>query len=143
MPEKKKIHKLKLEIEDDFQLIGIASHENDYRLSWALNQQLGFTFTKKTDLVITHPKHKVETNFTRFIHEDELEYLTYTLFSNKSEGGFLLPEFKNIDFILKVSGNPDTEQLAVLTNGIKQINIVITAFVIDQLSDKSRKLFNL
>ena len=33
----KKVHKLKIDTQFPFQIIGISSHENDYRLIWAVN----------------------------------------------------------------------------------------------------------
>ena len=56
MNAKKKIHKLAFDFESDFKLIGIASHENDYRLSWAINKSLNIDFIKADDLLIHHPK---------------------------------------------------------------------------------------
>ena len=139
MPDKKKIHKLKFDLEDDFQLIGIASHENDYRLCWALNKKMGFELIKSNDLVITHPKHKIEIHYSKYFYEDEMDYLNYSLLSNKSDKGFLLPDQKNIDFILKISGNPDAEILNQLTVKLKKIDIVITAFILDNVPEKIRK----
>ena len=141
MPQKKKIHKLKLEFEDDFQLIGIASHENDYRLSWALNQNLENKFVKTDDLVVHHPKHKIEINYSIYSYEDVKECLNYNLISNKSEKGFLLPDQKNIDFLLKVSGNPDMDTLNQLLIKLKKIDIVITAFILEDIPEKIRKIF--
>jgi hypothetical protein len=140
MPDKKKIHKLKFDLEDDFQLIGIASHENDYRLCWALNKKMGFEFVKSNDLIIAHPKHKIEIHYSKYFYEDEMDYLNYYLLSNKSDKGFLLPDHKNIDFLLKITGNPDAEILNQLTLKLKKIDIVITAFILDNVPEKIRKV---
>lgn len=63
MAEKKKIHKLKFELENDSYLIGIASHENDYRLSWALNKNLDLKLVKVDDLIVNHPNLKLKLRF--------------------------------------------------------------------------------
>lgn len=138
---KKKVHKLAFEFESDFNLIGIASHENDYRLSWAINKSLNFGLTKCDNLKINHPKHKIELSYSMYDFSDSNNYLNYQLISNKSEQGFLLPEFKNIDFFLRVSGHSDLNHINELLMQIKKIDIVITAFTIDDLSEKQKKLF--
>lgn len=139
MAAKKKIHKLAIEIESDYSLIGIASHENDYRLSWAINKSLGLDLKKKEDLTLDHPKNKILINYSLFIFDDENNYITYNLISNKSEKGFLIPEMKNIDFVLRVSGSPDQNLLDDLLFKLKKIDIVITAFQINEVSEKLRK----
>ena len=106
---KKKVYKLILEPENDFKLIGIASHENDYRLSWALNKCFGFELAKVNDFHINHPKLKIDVNYSMYEFYDDNSELAYHLISNKSEKGFLLPEIKNIDFIMRISGHPDQE----------------------------------
>lgn len=140
MAAKKKIHKLAIEIESDYSLIGIASHENDYRLSWAINKSLGLDLKKKEDLTLDHPKNKILINYSLFIFDDENNYITYNLISNKSEKGFLIPEMKNIDFVLRVSGSPDQNLLDDLLFKLKKIDIVITAFQINEVSEKLRKI---
>jgi hypothetical protein len=140
MVTKKKIHKLAIEIENDYSLIGIASHENDYRLSWAINKSLGLDLKKNEDFTIDHPKHKITVNYSLYIFDDENNYITYNLISNKSEKGFLIPEMKNIDFILRVSGSPDQNLLNDLLFKLKKIDIVITAFLINEVSDKLKKV---
>ena len=140
MVAKKKIHKLAIEIENDYSLIGIASHENDYRLSWAINKSLGLDLKKNEDLTLDHPKHKIIINYSLYTFDDENNYITYNLISNKSEKGFLIPEMKNIDFVLRISGSPDQDLINDLVSNLKKIEIVITAFSINKVSDKLRKV---
>ena len=141
MSAKKKLHKLNFEYERDYMLVGIASHENDYRLSWALNKNLNFNFTKTDDLIINHPKHKIEINYSMYFSNDD-SYLNYYLISNKSEKGFLLPKMKNIDFVLKISGDANMDFLNELLKKLKHIDIVITAFLIQDISERLEKIFS-
>ena len=138
---KKKIHKLSFEPEADFILIGIASHENDYRLSWAINKTLNLDLIKIQDLVINHPKHKIDIRYSRYNFEDDDNYLSYHLIANQSEKGFLLPDMKNIDFILKISGIDETKFIDNLLTRLKRIDIIIAAFLIEHLPDRINKLF--
>jgi hypothetical protein len=141
MVAKKKIHKLTFEFESDFSLIGIASHENDYRLSWAINKSIGLDLIKVEDFSVNHPKHKIQINYSMYNYDDENNYINYNLISNKSEKGFLISEMKNIDFVLRISGYPDTAFLNELLSRLKKIDIVITAFLIKDLPGKLNKVF--
>lgn len=143
MVTKKKVHKLDFKFENDFSLIGIASHENDYRLSWAINKYLNLDLVKVNDLSVSHPKHKISVNYSMYSCEDTNNYFLYNLISNKSEGGFLLPEMKNIDFVLRISGSPDMDFIQEILTKLKKIDIIITAFLIDGLTGKLNKVFNM
>jgi len=136
---KKKVHKLVSEPNEQFSLIGIVTHENDYRLSWAFNQNLRFEFTKAESLCIEQPKLEENPVFSVFRFDDEECFIQYQLISNKSENGFLIPELKNIDFILKISGEVTDPSFKELVLKIKKMEYVSTAFKIDDLSTKALK----
>lgn len=137
---KKKVHKLSFDYDNGFYLIGIASHENDYRISWALNKLLGWNLVKTDNFKINHPKFKVELSYSMY-HFTSDYGLSYHLISNKSEKGFLLPDFKNIDYILKVSGEDNYNNIIDLIQNIKKINIVITAFALENINSKLYSMF--
>lgn len=141
MVSKKKVHKLSADYESDFYLIGIASHENDYRISWAVNTALKWKLVKIDDFKVNHPKLKTMVNYSMYKYTDVDELFNYNLIANKSEKGFLLPELKNIDYILKISGDIDAEFLNSIIQKIKKIDIVITAFLIDDLTPRMKKMF--
>jgi hypothetical protein len=140
MISKKKVHKLSFDYDSDFFLIGIASHENDYRISWAINNFLHWKLVKTDDFKINHPKFKVNVSYSMY-HYTDANSLNYDLISNKSEEGFLLPDYKNIDYILKVTGEEDFNHISNLIRKIKKINIVITAFAIEDLNSKLHSMF--
>lgn len=121
----------------DFILIGISSHENDYRLSWALNTALKINLAKKENLQVANKKHSEFQEFSLFAHQGGTGYQQYNLISNRCDNGFLLEEFKNIDFLLQVSGSPLAKQ--DLMNTIKTIEIVTLAFEIDPRKVKNKK----
>lgn len=138
---KKKVHKLILEPETGFKLIGISSHENDYRLSWALNKYLGYNFSKSENLLIQKPKHNIEQSFSVYIYNDEETFLQYQLIANNSENGFLIPELKNIDFFLKISGEYSDSIINKIVTKLKKIEIINTAFNLEDLSERNKKVF--
>lgn len=133
----KKVHKLKDQQEEAFQLIAIASHQNDYRLSWALNRKLNWNLQKTEDLTVQGPKGTDEQRFARYSYTDARNQTLY-LIANKSSAGFLFATMTNIDFLLKAPGLPDTDVHLMITR-IRQIDFVITAFKLENLNVKERK----
>ena len=133
----KKVHKLKDQQEEAFQLIAIASHQSDYRLSWALNRKLNWNFQKAEDLTVQNPKSSGEQHFNTYSYTDSHNRTIY-LIANKSADGFLFPSMTNIDFLLKANGLPDNDIHLMITR-IRQIDFVITAFRLENLSSKDRK----
>jgi hypothetical protein len=135
----KKLHKLVVKDEFNFLLIGISSHENDYRVTWAINQHLKMAFKHADNLQIHNPKTDDEQEFSLYRYTDHKTQLHYDLFSNRCDNGFFLEEMKNIDYILKISGDANKNFIVQLLNKLKKIDILTTAFEIDPLSLKSKK----
>jgi hypothetical protein len=141
-PEKKKIVKLQISETNRYALIGISSHENDYRLVWAMNNAFSYQFTRIENLVIFSQKVNADLEFSRFTFTDEDKYLTYHLISNRCPDGFLFPEIKNLDYLLQIMGELDAKHLAAILKDLKKVSIVSAVFMIDpnQLKDAERKL---
>ena len=136
---KKKIHKLNFNPEYDFFLIGISSHENDYRISWALNNYLGLKLVRMDDHKIIDNNYPEPLNFSTFIYNDEESLLSYKLIKNRCYDGYLIGEIKNIDFLFIISGETNQIFLDNLTQKINDLSIVNTAFQIDPEKLKSRQ----
>jgi hypothetical protein len=138
---KKRVHKLQDFFPEDFQLICIAAHQSDYRLSWALNEQLQLSLQKDQDLVVTIKKTDIRQHFTRFSFMDTNQHIRYYLIDNKSRQGFLLPEMKNIDFLLKVEGQPERHKLLSMVEEIRKISFVVIAYLMEDIPIKHKKKF--
>ncbi len=123
---------LKLKVEEDFnyKLIGISSHENDYRLVWAINNQLKMKFVRIGNLVMHNKKHGADMEFSRFFYEDEDRYLKYYLFSNRCPDGILFPEIRNMDFIIQIIGELTEDDFSQIIKEVKSITIISALFVL-------------
>ena len=106
-----------------FTLMGISSHENDYRLSWSINEQLGLAFKKSENLVTGDGRE-----FTCFVHEDE--YQSLLLISNRCDNGFLFEKFKNIDFILKFNIELNETEMSEWLRNLKKAPLISAIFSI-------------
>ena len=130
LPEKKQTLKLKVDKAVRFRLIGISCHENDYRLVWAINQQLRMQFVRGENLVMTDIKLKTDMEFSRFVFHDEDRYMKYYLISNRCPNGFLFPEIKNLDFLIQLNGDVTQAQIREFQLKLKRIEIISAVFVL-------------
>lgn len=135
----KKSHKLIVEDDFHFFLVGISSHENDYRLSWAINTHLKMALKRADNLQIHNPRIKQDQEFSLYQFTDLEKVLHYNLIANRCDNGFLLEEMKNIDYVLKITGDASKNFSEQLVNKLKKIDIITTAFEIDPSELKSRK----
>jgi hypothetical protein len=141
---KKKVHKLNITPEYEFKIIGISSHENDYRLTWALNNNLSFAFQKSSPLDVYNKKLKTDQQFSIYAYHDEDSLLSYHLISNNGDNGYLVKDMSYIDFFLKITGEGISDFfLNELTKNLKSLNIISTAYLIsvDTFKEPSKFLF--
>ncbi|MCC6256954.1 MAG: IPExxxVDY family protein [Chitinophagaceae bacterium] len=84
---------------EDARLLGIVAPLKYYRFSWSVNQWLGFNFRINNSLEIPLKKKDRKYYFPVFEYykpgKDRLHYL----YNNQYDGEFLLPEFRNLDFL--------------------------------------------
>ena len=142
--KKSKNIKLDFKAELEFSLIGISSHENDYHLSWAINEHLGLKLFKSNKLSVFNKQLDTIQDFSVSSYDDEDTMLLYNLVSNTGEKGFLFSEFRNIDFFLQIYGEIPDLQLTGILEKLKKIDIISASFIIDPETLKSpeKLLFN-
>jgi hypothetical protein len=122
----------------DFKLIGIVSQQRDYRLCHFLNQQLGLHLRRAGDYEIVRPQNRQVLAFALYKYEPA-DAPHYYLFSNTAEGGFLVPEYRHIDYFLMVKEYQHTVQEESLTDNIKRIPLVLGAYVVQAESLRTRE----
>lgn len=107
-----KKHKLDLAIEEDFCLLGVVSDEPDYKLCWMINQHLDMNFEKQDELQLFHRKMDQEQLFSYFSYHDGDALITYRLIKNRAEKGYFLDELKNIDYLIHIQGEINTNRIS-------------------------------
>jgi hypothetical protein len=135
--DKKKTVKLRIESQPHYNIVGISSHENDYRLVWSMNEQLKMQFIRTTNLTVYDPKVEADLEFSRYIFNDEERYLKYEMLSNRCDNGFLFPEIKNVDYLLLITGELSHTAFEGLIKKTRKIDIVSTAFAIQAVKLKN------
>ena len=155
------VHKLHLDdlYDDDFELIAIHSPLEDFRLAYFLNKNLPVLFSKSKQSIEVATKDG-EAFFSKFIFDDEDNDMQWSLVQNKIEiiandtnsgqdlfldanfeietSVFLIPEFKKVDYFLKIENNHDTFELDEIIRKINTIERISTVYTIDPDKIKSK-----
>jgi hypothetical protein len=127
----KSVHKLTQDSVPGFFLIGIASYENDYRISWALNTSLGFNFIKSDYLSSVNKRLDVTQEFSMYYSQETNNFPFCRLISNRCDNGFLFEELKNIDFILTLEKSGDFMPDEAFIRSIRTIPFISMAILIN------------
>lgn len=146
-----------LELDDCYNLIGIHTSEEDYKLAYLLNRNLNTSFKRfKHDLDF---KDK-SASFTVFDFSDDINQLDSYLITNKftenfspatnsnlelfsndvlfSTMSYLIPEKKNVDYFLKIEGEITTFELGKLIKQINNIPQIVASYNINPFTLKSK-----
>ena len=146
-------------------LIGISSHEKDYRICWALNNKFGIELVKAESLEIKGRKQQTPSFFSLFTYEDAEAFTEYAVVANRSENKLsaskehslfgqseskgddqseiLIPEQKQMNYFFLIKGEMEEEKISEWLKKIKEIELVLTAIRIDvsQLKSKHNLIF--
>lgn len=139
--------------EEEYSLIGIHTVLEDYRLAYLLNKNLNTCFSKsKKDL--EYMKNKQKTSFSIYNYKNKEYGFDWFLIANsfKKENQtafnelllttetktYLIPEMKKIDFFIKITGEATNNYVVKNISKIKSIEQVITAYLIDKNTLKSK-----
>ena len=160
------IHKLNLgEFDEiDYYLIAIHTSLEDYRLAYFINQKLPINLSKSKNEIQINIKEG-ETNFSRFYYNDPEKEVSWDLIQNKNEviqykkgttqnlfsnvimevstKVFLLPEFRKVDYFLKIENNDDTMNVPKIQILLNTIDNVSTVYTVDtnQIKSKNNLIF--
>ncbi len=148
--------------EEKYVLIGIHCVIEDYRLAFLINQKLDIKFRRRADDVTNPSLNSSHALFEWFdekqlityylvantckVEQNNLQHQSNSLFGEESSGAtnyYLLPEFKKVNFLLKIETEFYNKEKIILNN-ILEIPQVVTAYSIDAdtLKSKDNLIFN-
>ncbi|MEM0517530.1 MULTISPECIES: IPExxxVDY family protein [Aequorivita] len=153
------------DFEEPFELIAIHCSEEDYKLAYLMNRNLNMRLKRsKTDLdfssnglLITFPLYEFEdvhkyTHFYLVANKcksveaglQSSDGLFAEMLSEKSRTHYLLPEYKKVDYFLKIFSDFETESLHKIISEINDIKQVISAYsvAIDNIKSKNNLIFD-
>jgi hypothetical protein len=160
------VHKLDLgEFDEiDYYLIAIHTSLEDYRLAFFINQKLPINLSKSKAEVHINIKEG-ETMFSRFYYYDSEKAISWNLIQNKNEvfqqkkdtlqnlfsklnleistKVYLLPEFKKVDFFLKIENTEDAMDVSKIKAILNTIDSISAVYAVDtnQIKSKNNLIF--
>lgn len=128
---------LEVESEYDYDVIGLCSHHQDYRVIWELNHHLGLGFVKGNDFYKNYTKKGVlVSEHSKYEFSDDDTGLDYLFVKNKAQGKFLLAELAQIDFFIFIKNNFAMDVDDLLEN-FRKVPSIVTAFAYNPEEIKS------
>ena len=155
------IHKLDLgEFDEiDYSLIAIYTSLDDYRLAYYINQKFNVSLSKsKKEIQITGKEG--EAHFSRFHYYEKKKEISWDLIQNKNEviqkqkkesqdlfsnmdmevssKVYMLPEFKKVDYFLKIENGEEDLNILKIQNTLNTIDNITTMYIADTNKIKSK-----
>jgi hypothetical protein len=153
------VHKLTFDDweESHFELIAIHTTVEDFRLAFLMNRELPILL-KNIPSPSKLNENPIVHHFNRFEFKDQKNDMCWHLIQNKvmvknenpkntvlfaeAEESlkplYLLPEYKKVDFVCKIEGEPYQIETLKICNAIKQIPWVSMAYPIESSKIKSK-----
>jgi hypothetical protein len=155
------IHKLDLgEFDEiDYHLIAIHTSLEDYRLAFFINQKLPINLSKSENEIQINIKEG-ETKFSRFYYYTIEKEISWNLIQNKGEvvqqkkdnsqnlfsnltlevatKVYLLPEFKKVDYFLKIENLDETMNMTKIQTALNTIDSISAIYTVETNKIKSK-----
>ena len=128
MAEKVKRYLLENEPVETFEIIGICSAQNDFRLAWHLNTRFSI-FLEKSNVLVEVPIKKTAEfdRFNYYFYHDPQNLISYFLIRNKQEGRIFMSEKPSIDYFLIMQENYIIDPQDMIDE-LRKMDSVIAAF---------------
>jgi hypothetical protein len=129
---------------EDSILLGIVAPVKDYQFTWHLNQVLGFDFRLNNDVEIQLNRKNRVYYFSIFEYNVPASSQFHYLYNNQYDGEYLLPEFKHLDFLWLIKGEPPAiDEQNTLIQAIKGLPGVqlVTEMTNEKIKNKQHLIF--
>ena len=145
--------------EIDYSLIAIHTTLEDYRLAYFINQKLHVNLNK-SDKEIQITDKDGEVHFSRFHYYEKKKDISWDLIQNineiiqlKEEDNqslftnfsievakkvFMLPEFKKVNYFLKIENSEEDTNLLKIQSELNSIDHIATNYIVDINKIKSK-----
>jgi len=145
--------------EIDYSLIAIHTTLEDYRLAYFINQKLHLSLNKSNKEIQIADKEG-EVHFSRFHYYEKKKDISWDLIQNINEviqqnnentqslfstfdikvakKVFMLPEFKKVNYFLKIENSEENTNLLKIQNELNSIDQITTNYIVDINNIKSK-----
>lgn len=127
--------------DDDYTIIGIVSHQRDYRLIWSINEKMNLRLVKFDDLKIFQDRKKEFNTFSFYYYNAPETFKTYYFISNSGENGPLFPEYKQINFFFLIKGNVTKNLEKEITKALADNEYIMKTYPVSLTSVKESENF--
>jgi hypothetical protein len=129
---------------EDTRLLGIMAPIKDYQFCWQLNSTMGLDFRINNDIEIQLNKKNRKYFFSVFEYQEPTGSLVHYVYKNLFDGEYLLPEFKHLDFLWLMKGDPvGNDTLGQFIASIRTISGVqlVTELTNEKIRNKEHLVF--
>lgn len=130
--------KLRIDPDFDFILAGMSTPLQDYRLAWWVNKALHIQLSRAADLVVTDQESRLQTSFSRFDFQEDLTRSFFHLLQNKQGSVLLLPEVREMDYLLLIKGEYYRSRHAGIAKKLRTIEQMLAVVIINTENLKSK-----
>ncbi len=128
-------HRLDIpELSENTTLYGIACHEKDHRLCWAMNKGLELRMERVENgleyRISGTEGHEEKARFSLFSYLAEEDHVTYSLIGNRSEKGPLIPKRAEIDHFFMIEAQEERDDLELMDE-LRAVDPILAVFRID------------
>ena len=126
--------KFALDITDEEETLfyGLLSNEKVSRLAWLLNHSLEINLARVDYIEWYNESEREYFYFNKFIYNDELNHLTYTLFANSDESKILFTELRAMQYFILIEGALSFFDEKLFLKQVKTISEIQLVSLIDQ-----------
>ena len=125
---------------EGFHMYAIVSPLKDYSLGFHINNNLGFHLASYEDIYFDMASDP-DKGFSWYYYEDVRSHTHYYLIGNKSDGSFLIPAQKTVDYLLLIKDALDDQAALDSANAIRKIPNVSAVFSVDMNKVKDMDVF--
>lgn len=132
--------KFALDITDEEETLfyGLLSNEKVSRLAWLLNHSLEINLARVDSIEWYNESEREYFYFNKFIYNDELNHLTYTLFANSDESKILFTELRAMQYFILIEGGLSFFDEKLFLKQVKNISEIQLVSLIDQTRLKQK-----
>jgi len=134
------LKKFALDITDEEETLfyGLLSNEKVSRLAWLLNHSLEINLARVDSIEWYNESEREYFYFNKFIYNDELNHLTYTLFANSDESKILFTELRAMQYFILIEGGLSFFDEKLFLKQVKNISEIQLVSLIDQTRLKQK-----
>lgn len=129
---------------EDSRVLGIMTTVKDYQFCWHINNSTGLDFRLNHELEIKLIRKKRNYYFSLYEYNEPNKFLSHYIYKNQFDGEYLLPEFRNLDFLWLMKGDEVTDETVQET--IQTVRLIphvqlVTELAVDKITSKENMVF--